>query len=214
MKLILSILALAVGATNAYITSSSLERSESLPFLLRPQNLKGYVGDVGFDPFGFSEIVKVDFLREAELKHGRLATMAWCGWIAVDKGLKVYPAPAEWADLHSLDAYKLLAPSSAMGGHTSISDWDNTIWTVIAIIAGIECLQAQPTQDMFNGDLEPSRAAGDLDFDILCFLKGKSPEEVERMKLRELKNVRLGMLAFAGVFMQSTVMGHTDFPYF
>ena len=31
--------------------------SESLPFLVKRPQLKGYVGDVGFDPLGFSEIL-------------------------------------------------------------------------------------------------------------------------------------------------------------
>lgn len=34
-----------------------VEYSESLPFLVKRPQLKGYVGDVGFDPVGFSEIL-------------------------------------------------------------------------------------------------------------------------------------------------------------
>ena len=34
-----------------------VEYSESLPFLVKRKALKGYVGDVGFDPLGFSEIL-------------------------------------------------------------------------------------------------------------------------------------------------------------
>jgi len=33
------------------------EYSQSLPFLVKRQALTGYVGDVGFDPLGFSEIL-------------------------------------------------------------------------------------------------------------------------------------------------------------
>ena len=35
----------------------AVEYSESLPFLVKRPQLKGYVGDVGFDPLGFSEIL-------------------------------------------------------------------------------------------------------------------------------------------------------------
>merc|ERR1712228_632386 len=35
----------------------AVEYSESLPFLVKRKNLAGYVGDVGFDPLGFSEIL-------------------------------------------------------------------------------------------------------------------------------------------------------------
>jgi hypothetical protein len=46
------------------------EKSKSLPFLPQPQNIIGMAGDVGFDPFGFSDKLDVRWLREAELKHG------------------------------------------------------------------------------------------------------------------------------------------------
>merc|ERR1711935_750642 len=50
---------------------------------------------------------------------------------------------------------------------------------------------------------ENDREAGDYKLDPLGFLKDKSEEEVNKMKLRELKNGRLAMLAFAGVVTQS-----------
>ena len=37
----------------------AVEMSESLPFLVKRPQLKGYVGDVGFDPVGFSEIISM-----------------------------------------------------------------------------------------------------------------------------------------------------------
>ena len=56
--------------------------SDSVPFLKQPTNLDGSLpGDVGFDPLGFSEVVDVKVLREAELKHGRIAMLAVLGWI-------------------------------------------------------------------------------------------------------------------------------------
>jgi Chlorophyll A-B binding protein len=53
------------------------EKSESLPFMMRPPALDGsLVGDVGFDPLGFAK-TKDDLLnyREAEIKHARLAML-------------------------------------------------------------------------------------------------------------------------------------------
>ena len=35
----------------------AVEYAESLPFLVKRPQLKGFVGDVGFDPIGFSEIL-------------------------------------------------------------------------------------------------------------------------------------------------------------
>ena len=46
-------------------------RSIALPFAAKPQNLNGELaGDVGFDPFKFSDKGDVAKFRVAELKHG------------------------------------------------------------------------------------------------------------------------------------------------
>ena len=47
-------------------------KSASVPYLPAPKNLDGYVGNKGFDPIGFSDSLDVRWLREAELKHGRI----------------------------------------------------------------------------------------------------------------------------------------------
>ena len=93
----------------------AVEYAASLPFLVKRPQLKGYVGDVGFDPLGFTEILPVvrcapppppeqlcrvppdllstlpsdvgadvplplvcqEWLREAEIKHCRVAMLAF-----------------------------------------------------------------------------------------------------------------------------------------
>ena len=41
-------------------------------------------GDVGFDPLGISSLIDVKWLREAELKHGRVCMLASTGMIVQD----------------------------------------------------------------------------------------------------------------------------------
>ena len=41
-------------------------------------------GDVGFDPLGISDLIDVRWLREAELKHGRVCMLAATGMIVQD----------------------------------------------------------------------------------------------------------------------------------
>jgi hypothetical protein len=63
--------------------SAEKEMSKAIPFVPRPKLLDGTLpGDVGFDPFGFGGADKVSLLnmREAELKHSRLAMLAAVGW--------------------------------------------------------------------------------------------------------------------------------------
>ncbi len=61
------------------------EKSKSVPFLPRPAALDGsVVGDVGFDPVGFTSWLPLSYLQEAEIKHCRIAMLATLGWIVAD----------------------------------------------------------------------------------------------------------------------------------
>merc|ERR1719253_982055 len=95
-------------------TSLAAKKSEALPFLPYPANLEGYVGDVGFDPLRFSDFAPMDFLREAELKHGRICMLAWTGFCAVDIGFKIYPFPEAYEGLTSVTAHDALVEQGAM----------------------------------------------------------------------------------------------------
>ena len=56
------------------------DKSKSVPFLSRPEKLDGTLaGDVGFDPFGISNYLDIKWLRESELKHGRITMLAVAG---------------------------------------------------------------------------------------------------------------------------------------
>merc|ERR1719329_802022 len=179
------------------------ERSKAVPFLPRPINLDGsYVGDFGFDPFYLSSIPKnfagfiqppqwedvgdgIDtlyWMREAELKHGRVCMLAWTGWLAADGAFG--PVPLRFpGDIYSVE---------------SIPDSFSAHDVLVQVAKG-----------------ESEREAGDYKLDPLQFLKGKSKEEVDTMKLKEIQNARLAMLAFAGVATQSALEGGNHaFPYF
>jgi len=175
---------------------SVTERSEALPFLPKPQNLKGYVGDVGFDPLRISDYVPMDYLREAEIKHGRICMLAWLGFVSVDLGLRIYPLPPGLEGLTSATAHDA---SVKQGGMAHI----------FLTIAFLEMGSWLSVSSMLQGS---GRKPGDFGFDPLGYLKGKSEEEVNIVKLQELKNGRLAMLAFSGVVTQ-TILAGNDFPY-
>mmetsp|Transcript_12737 Transcript_12737/g.18279 ORF Transcript_12737/g.18279 Transcript_12737/m.18279 type:complete len:207 (-) Transcript_12737:174-794(-) len=173
------------------------EKSAALPFLPYPENLKGYVGEeTGFDPLRISDYFPMDYLREAELKHSRIAMLAWLGFVAVDMGMKIYPFPAAYEGLTSVTAHDALVEQGAMS--------QIFLWTGLA-----ETVSLVAVQQMLNGS---GREAGDFGLDPLGFLNGKSEEEVKRWKLRELKNGRLAMFAISGVVTQA-VLTQGPFPY-
>ena len=177
-------------------TALNAEMSKSLPFLPAPPNLEGYVGNVGFDPLRFSDFVPMDFLAEAEIKHGRICMMAWLGFVAVDLGFKVYPIPEAYEGLTSVTAHDALVEQGAMG--------QMLLW-----FSFLEVFDTIAVIQMLNGS---GRKPADFGFDPLGFLKNKTPEQVEEMKLKEIKNGRLAMLAFSGVVTQA-VLTQGPFPY-
>jgi hypothetical protein len=82
-------LAAPVAAQRAAV-SMAMAKSQALPFLEKPAKLDGSLpGDVGFDPLGLSNYFPLAYMREAELKHGRVCMLAIVGYIAVDAGLRV-----------------------------------------------------------------------------------------------------------------------------
>lgn len=81
--------------------------SASIPFLKQPENLEGMVGDIGFDPFGFATIFPAKFMREAELKHGRVAMLAVVGWIVSEV---VHVPGAAYMSENPVDAMAAVGP--------------------------------------------------------------------------------------------------------
>jgi len=206
----LAILASILGMASAFApanqakqtTALSAEKSQALPFLPKPANLEGYLGDVGFDPLGVSNYIPMDYLREAEIKHGRICMLAWTGFVAVDAGMRVTPVPEGWEGLGARTAHDVLATSAGGGGP------NGPLGQVFVWIAIAEAVSWIGLSQMLQGS---GRAPGDFGFG-LNYLP-KDPAKAEAMKLKELKNGRLAMLAFSGVITQS-VLYDKGFPYF
>jgi hypothetical protein len=195
-----------------------------MPFLPYPENLKGYVGDdIGFDPLGISSYFPMDYLREAELKHGRIAMMAWLGFVVVDLGLVFHPLGQ---GLSSVAAHDVLAEKGVMG--------NALVW-----IGAAEIVAYIGIAEMLQGS---GREPGDFGIGKF-YLMGKSEEQINKIKYQEiavsggvvlvvrlhyivlrrffhfltsllcLQNGRLAMMAFSGVVTQAVLSGK-GFPYF
>lgn len=201
------------------------ERSASLPWLPRPAALDGsMVGDVGFDPFYLSSIPKnfagfiqppqweetdgIDtlyWMREAELKHGRVCMLAWFGWLATDGAFGItmrFPG----------DIYAVESIPNAYNAHNILVE-QGSMGFLLGVIGFIEFCSSAALVQVSKGELD--RPAGNFGLDPLQFLKGKSKEESDKMELRELLNGRLAMLAFSAVCTQAALGESTQgFPYF
>jgi len=147
-------------------------------------------GDVGFDPLGLSNIddVGIDlyWLREAELKHGRVAMLAVTGFLQVEL---FGPAPgceAATAKCQT-DAFWQLWNS-----HPQYVAAGLVMITFIEAVSGIATTSGRESGD---------RAPGDFGLDPLGYMKG-DPAKAERLKAQEIANGRLAMWAASGLIVQ------------
>jgi len=153
--------------------------SKSIPFLVRPAKLDGsLVGDVGFDPMGLSEIQQdLTYARWGELKNGRVAMLAVVGILVQEH----FHLPGE--------AYQNPDPFGAIN---SVGLGVN-----MQILLGIGVVELINFNKHYDGS-EP----GDIGW-TGGFLKGKSAEEIKRLKLSEITHCRLAMIAFVGATVQT-----------
>lgn len=160
-----------------------LDRSQSMPFLSRPPALDGTMaGDVGFDPLGFTNYFDIKWLREAELKHGRICMLGCLGFW-VQEGVHL-PLPGFDAKL-PLDAF-FSVPTSGL-------------WQIFFTLGGIEVLSNGgkiTPGDMFAD----GRSPGDINFDPLNL--GGDDAALRRYELAELKHARLAMIGLGGMVHQ------------
>lgn len=194
------------------------QRSKAVPFLPRAKALDGTLpGDQGFDPFFLSSIPKnfagflqppswepvdgiatIYWMREAEVKHARVAMLAVVGWIATDFGIRF---PFEQFSTSSI-------PSGYLAHNALV---DQGAMTFMLLAAGfVEICSGAVLVQVAKGQCD--REAGDFQLTGGIF-KGKSADFIKDMKTKEINNGRLAMLAFGGIATQ-TALGSTAFPYF
>jgi Chlorophyll A-B binding protein len=173
------------------------QRSKAVPFLPRAKGLDGTLpGDVGFDPFFLSSIPKnfagfiqppswentqglptLYWMREAEVKHARVAMLAVTGWIATDFGIR-FP----------LDQFSTGSIPSGYNAH-DILVGQGTMTVMLLAVGLMEFCTAAALVEVSKG--ESDRVAGDFGL-TGGFLKGKDDKFVLDMKTKEINNGRLG----------------------
>ena len=163
------------------------------------------LGNAEFDPLGFAETFDPKWLREAELKHGRVSMLATVGFLVQSAGVHL---PGDlYTTKNPIDAFFTILKSDY-----GINPW-------LQIIVGIGILEWNnhdgkiSMEDMHTTD----REVGEFKNPIYgaSRLKNKSEEYIADMKLKELQNGRLAMLAIGGMIHHQIIGGTEifgDFP--
>jgi hypothetical protein len=170
--------------------------------VLKREDMAGVTQPFGFwDPAGLSADVpegRLLFLREVELKHGRVGMLASLGLLVGEK-------------FHPLFGGDIDVPSYLAFQQTPLQTFWPAVVAAIAIPEAYSVFRFQPPTSLENswmvkGDREP----GDLQWDPLG-LKPKDPKELREMQNKEINNGRLAMLAAAGIIAQELVTGQKIF---
>lgn len=175
------------------------DMSKALPFAPRPKILDGTLaGDVGFDPFGFAGADKESlmYMREAEIKHSRLAMLAVVGWPLAE----LWDKPiADAAGLPTLLTKSGESPSLLNGGLDQI---DVAYWVAVVALAGIVELENATMKEEKGKAYIP----GDCNFDPLGMFPQDKASQKEMMT-KEIKHGRIAMMAILGFAIQEAVYG-------
>lgn len=171
-----------IGSAAAFAPASqTTTRSSSTLSAWADDTIVGITAPVGFfDPIGFSKgknDVTMNYYREAELKHGRVAMAACLGWYITSSG--VHPAFNSGLSSDPLEAAGQLP---AVG------------WLQFVLGCGAIEWLTEKIKD------RPGYVAGD----VLgaAYWVDNSDEGWVDYQNKELNNGRLAMLAFAGIFTQ------------
>merc|ERR1712216_1063156 len=148
----------------------------------------GAWGKYEFDPVGFSSTYHefVPWYREAELKHGRICMLAWLGLVVPD----FVRIPGE--------RYSFEACPVTIDSHDQLN---SAVGVNVQVLFWVSLVELCCAKKVFEWN--PLEVAGDYGFGYQ-FLP-KDEEGQKRMRMAELKNGRLAMVAFGGAITQAVI---------
>ena len=188
--------------------------STALPFATAPATLDGsMLGDVGFDPLGFSTVPTpawfrgvsgrdeyasdLTWYREAELIHGRIAQLAVVGFIA--PGLFGTFPGNEWT---GVDAYSYTNPLEAFGKVPGLALLQIFLFMSFLEFRRLNIINEEGSNYM-PGDLRIGQGEGRYN----PFGLNYTEEQYEEKRLQELKHCRLAMVGIFGLWAQALASG-------
>lgn len=193
--------------TNEVINSEPKKRLKAkwLPIIdiYAPENLDGsFAGDAGFDPLGFSKSKKsLYWMREAEIKHSRLAMLGALGWPLSEV---IHNKLANSLHLDSVLASGGRAPSILNGGLSSKYASFTLLFTLL-ITGYLESLSMNKGIIFWNAEKPKGYVPGDYGFDPLNLYNLKGDKKL--METAEIKNGRLAMIAITIFVIREAITG-------
>ena len=173
------------------------------------KSLPGATAPLGFfDPLGFctggATEGRVRFLREAEVKHGRVAMLAALGFVVAE-------------GFHPLFGGAVDVPSYIAFQQTPLQDNWKSVLAVAAVLelssinsfyfpVGIFWKAGKRNVVPRLWHIRSEHMPGDLGFDP-AGLKPKGPTELATMQAKELNNGRAAMIGVAGMVAQELATG-------
>jgi len=140
------------------------------------------------------------WFREAELKHGRLCMLACVGSIAPN--FFRIPVPiCEDPHLDLVNSHNLLTNTQGLG--------TGPMWWLLAFCGVVESNRFK--QLGLGFERLTLENAGDCDFGKAFY--PKTAEGQVQIRMKELKNGRLAMLAFGGIITQAVLFNNHQFPW-
>jgi len=168
--------------------------------------------------WGTSQEATIGFLRQAEIKHGRVAMAAFVGYIVQANGI-CFPfgidGTTSFADISAaggpadqFDALSTIAKLQIVGAIGLLEVWSESNWAQEAAGNKHYMSGGKPGVMPSFQPLRDTIGHPPLDlFDPFGFSKNKSPEAKEKGLLVEINNGRLAMLGIFGFVAESKVAG-------
>ena len=151
-----------------------------------------------YSPFGLAGEDEKSLLnmREAEIKHSRLAMLAVVGWPLAE----LFDKPlADAVGLPTLLTKTGASPSLLNGGLDKIAV---SYWVAIVSLAGIIEIENMKMKD----EKAKNYVAGDCNFDPLNFFPQDKKGQLD-MQTKEIKHGRIAMMGILGFAVQEFVYG-------
>jgi len=208
MKFSLALVASLAASVAAFAPKAPVSRTTSLKAEYGgPVTGFEEVGGQPWDPLGLGKLgdtidtfpnmfPQPQYMQESEVKHGRMAMLAWTGVWATHVGglgwgfhIPGFPVENDW--------------TKALGVFAA----EQPVWfgSILALVCIAEGESVGHSGDNWRG--KGKKEPGNLGFDPLGLKKKLSPERQARYKIAEIKNGRAAMIAMASLFAHEAIPG-------